>query len=165
MLYSSRDMPGLQMPSTDARSRGFTLIEVMIVVAILGLLLAMAMPGMKRVRENAQNSRFASDLNVARSAFLEYSFFNGTYPPDVTPGIMPQGMEDYLLRMRWNKRTSVGGQWDWDYQQFGTRAGVSVYQPTADATQLQRLDEMIDDGNLNTGIFRARSAGYISVIE
>jgi len=74
-------------------------------------------------------------------------------------------MTEYLSRMHWNLDTALGGQWDWDYQVFGVKAGVSVYQPTASTSQIQRLDEMIDDGNLNTGNFRSRSSGYVYVLE
>ena len=137
----------------------------MVVVAVIGLLAAMAMAGFKRAGENARNSRYASDLEVARTAFIEYSFIHGRYPPDVTPGIMPTGMSESLARMKWAKETSLGGRWDWDYRQFGVTAGVSVYRPSANREQLQRLDQLIDDGNLNTGGFRARADGYISVIE
>ena len=49
--------------------------------------------------------------------------------------------------------------------QFGVKAGVSVYQPTAPHDQLQRLDAILDDGDLSTGSFRARAAGYIFIIE
>lgn len=145
--------------------RGFTLIELMIVVAILGLLLAMALPGFIRARENAQNSRFAADLRVACDAFTEYALNEGHYPADRTPGQMPDGMEEWLARMHWTRTTPIGGQWDWDYQQFGTQAGVSVYQPTARTAQLQRLDALIDDGDLSSGFFHQRSGGYIQVLE
>ena len=54
--------------------------------------------------------------------------------------------------------------WDWDYKQFGCTAGISVYQPMADAAQMQELDALIDDGDLSSGNFRTRSDGYIYVI-
>jgi hypothetical protein len=34
----------------------------------------------------------------------------------------------------------------------------------ADAAQMQELDALIDDGDLSSGNFRARSDGYIYVI-
>jgi hypothetical protein len=74
-------------------------------------------------------------------------------------------MEDYLWRFPWTSVNTLGGLWDWDYKQFGCTAGVSVYQPTAPRAQLEALDRIIDDGNLATGMFRERSAGFIAVIE
>ncbi len=138
----------------------------MIVVAIIALLAVIAVPAYAKVRYNAQNARFIADLRTAKHAFLQYSFdHRGQYPPDVTPAISPAGMAEDQGRFPWTERASIGGYWDWDNAQFGTQAGVSVYQPTASLDQLRQIDMIIDDGDLATGSFRARADGYISIIE
>lgn len=144
---------------------GFTLTELMIVVAIVGLLAAIAIPSFAHARERSLNVRFAADLQVAKAAFIEYSFDHGKYPPDTMPSVVPNGMADYLKRVAWTQPTTLGGQWDWDNSQFGFKAGVSVYRPTASSGQMLQLDKTIDDGNLFTGEFRSRSDGYIGIIE
>jgi prepilin-type N-terminal cleavage/methylation domain-containing protein len=144
---------------------GFTLVEVMVVAATIGLLASIAVPGMRKARENAENGAYIGNLRTAVSAFELYSLENGAYPADKTPGIMPAGMEDYLAKMDWAGETPIGGKWDWDYGVFGVTAGVSVKDPTVPLSQLQRLDAHLDDGNLETGSFRRRAGGYISVIE
>lgn len=140
-------------------------MELMIVVAIIGLLAAIAVPNFVRAREDVQNGAYLSDLRVATGAFQEYSVINGEYPPDRTPAQMPDGMEDYLARMRWSEENTLGGQWDWDSDVFGVTAGISVYRPDAPVDQLIRLDAIIDNGDLGSGEFRSRSLGYIYVIE
>ena len=55
--------------------------------------------------------------------------------------------------------------WDWDYKQFGFTAGISVYRPTVSVTQMQEIDKMINDGDLNAGIFRSRTNDYIYVMQ
>jgi len=137
----------------------------MITVMIIGLLATIALPAFKRAQENASNSRYAADLHVASSAFEEYAISNRGYPSDTTPGVVPTGMAAYLAKMRWSKQTALGGLWDWDYQVFGVKAGVSVYRPSADMVQMQRLDALLDNGNLSTGNFRSRPDGFISIIE
>ena len=137
----------------------------MIVVAVVGLLAAIAIPSFVRARERSLNVRFAADLQVAKAAFTEYSVEHGKYPPDTQPGVVPEGMADYLRRIAWTEPTTIGGQWDWDNSQFGFKAGVSVYSPTASIGQMLRIDKIIDDGNLATGEFQSRANGYIGAIE
>jgi prepilin-type N-terminal cleavage/methylation domain-containing protein len=164
-MQTAKTNPGSARVEHAPPRQGFTLVELMVVVAVIGLLAAIALPAFAKVRSSSQNSCFVASLRTAKGAFVQYSFEHGRYPPDVTPGIVPPGMADYLGSFAWTQPTSLGGQWDWDDGQFGFRAGVSVYQPSAPIEQMKKIDQMIDDGNLASGGFQARSAGYISVIE
>ncbi|HEY4283945.1 MAG TPA: prepilin-type N-terminal cleavage/methylation domain-containing protein [Chthoniobacterales bacterium] len=53
--------------------RGFTLVEIMIVVAIIALLAAIAVPGFLRARKRAQASRILNDLRLIDSAVDQYA--------------------------------------------------------------------------------------------
>jgi len=57
---------------TKKRS-GFTLVEIMIVVAIIALLAAIAVPGFLRARKRAQASRILNDLRMIDSAVDQYA--------------------------------------------------------------------------------------------
>ena len=53
--------------------RGFTLVEIMIVVAIIALLASIAVPGFLRARKRAQASRIINDLRLIDSAIDQYA--------------------------------------------------------------------------------------------
>lgn len=61
--------------------RGFSLIELVIVIAILGILAAIAVPRMSRGAAGATSAQLRSDLAVMRSAIeLYYAEHNNNYP-------------------------------------------------------------------------------------
>jgi prepilin-type N-terminal cleavage/methylation domain-containing protein len=64
----------LVMNHTAAESqKGFTLVEIMIVVAIIALLAAIAVPGFLRARKRSQASRILNDLRMIDSACDQYA--------------------------------------------------------------------------------------------
>ena len=52
---------------------GFTLVEIMIVVAIIALLAAIAVPNFLRARKRSQATRMLEDLRVIDSAIDQYA--------------------------------------------------------------------------------------------
>lgn len=144
---------------------GFTLVEIMTVVVIIGLLASIALPAFSLSRKTAIANRVAEDLRTFTDAFEIYATENGSYPADMGPGSLPSVMNDYLRKSVFEAKTPAGGNYDWDNGQFGTTAGVSVFSPTVELEVLQKVDTILDDGNLAAGRFRSRAAGYIYVIE
>ena len=55
---------------------GFTLVEIMIVVAIIALLAAIAVPGFLRARKRSQASRIINDLRLIDAAVDQYAIEN-----------------------------------------------------------------------------------------
>lgn len=53
--------------------RGFTLVEIMIVVAIIALLASIAVPGFLRARKRSQASRIINDLRLIDGAIDMYA--------------------------------------------------------------------------------------------
>ena len=57
-------------------NQGFTLVEIMIVVSIIALLAAIAVPGFLRARKRSQASRIINDLRLIDSAVDQYAIEN-----------------------------------------------------------------------------------------
>ena len=65
------------------RKRGFTLVEIMIVVAIIALLAAIAIPNLLRARVNANEAAGVSALKTIATAAISYRSVNTAYPADL----------------------------------------------------------------------------------
>ena len=139
----------------------------MIVVGIIALVAAIALPSFLRARQRAQNTKFINALRVASSAFDTYAIEHGNYPPDANRGIVPTGMDNYFDHtFDFTALTPIGGRWDWDKDVFGFKAGLSVVDPNALQIQLQDIDKSWDDGNLITGHFQDKgSRRYSQILE
>jgi prepilin-type N-terminal cleavage/methylation domain-containing protein len=60
----------------NERRGGFTLVEIMIVVAIIALLAAIAVPGFLRARKRSQASDILNDLRLIDAAVDQYAIEN-----------------------------------------------------------------------------------------
>jgi prepilin-type N-terminal cleavage/methylation domain-containing protein len=70
-----------------SREAGFTFIEMIIVVTILGLLVAIAVPHWMRARDNTRLSYIYSNLRVVESAKTEWAMDNHKTTGDPVPNI------------------------------------------------------------------------------
>jgi prepilin-type N-terminal cleavage/methylation domain-containing protein len=62
---------------------GFTLVEIMIVVAIIALLAAIAVPGFLRARKRSQASKILNDLRLIDGAVDQYAIETARKTGDV----------------------------------------------------------------------------------
>lgn len=77
----------MHMKTNTRSTKGFTLVEIMIVVVIIGLLAAMAIPAFQKVRENSIGKAMENDARQIASAAQQYFLENAgvtTIPFSVT---------------------------------------------------------------------------------
>lgn len=146
----------LHMPSAKV-NRGFTLIEIMVVVIIIGLLAAVIVPQVIDRVDDARVSKAKQDIQAIESALVMFRLDNFRYPStDQGLTALVQQPSDPSIR-NWRpggylKRVSKD-PWGNDYQYVfpGTRGGeYDLYTLGADA-QPGGEGPNADIGNWNIG--------------
>jgi general secretion pathway protein G len=99
---------GKTMRKAGVRSgRGFTLIEIMIVFALIGILVGLALPRYGPARRKAQEAVLREDLYVMRKLINEYYTDKGKYPAALRTLVE----ENYLRTLPIDPMTGSADTW------------------------------------------------------
>src|ERR1017187_763548 len=89
--------------------KGFSLVELMIVVAIIGILSAVAIPNFSRFQRKARRSEVKNNLSSYYTTELSYSAENNIYAGNFSvTGFNPVGTLNYRIDVGQN--TQAGNQ-------------------------------------------------------
>jgi type II secretion system protein G len=117
IYFAMHDCKPLHQSETFSQKRlkrGFTLLELLLVISIIGLLATILLPALQASKNKAYQSRARSELNSIRTALELYqSDHGGSYPSDVSRGL-PAGVEIYLNPGQWPAAPWPGSEYDWD---------------------------------------------------
>ena len=146
---------------------GFSLIELVIVVLILGIVAAVTVPRMSNVASDAETAALARDLRVLGDHAQVLYAKNGHWPNTLFSTQIPNGFEAQLQDGSFSGRP-LDGVWAW----FGSNPpfghvgpGIFMWGTMTDdrLSRVQKIDQSLDDGVLETGSVRMtkRSSMYI----
>lgn len=155
------------------RLRGFTLVEIMIVVVIIGLLAAIGMPTFRQVTMRSKATAMVNDIRQFTTSLQTYNHQNGRWPAESGPGEIPAELSG-ALPPNFTKPTPLGGLYDWDYDVspggIPAKATITVasaggFTFTNDAALVEMVDALMDDGVLTTGQVQYNAGSLVFIIE
>ena len=148
-------------PASGGRS-GFSLVEIAVVVAVIGILIALAIPAYKRSQDSTKIAAIENDLRIYEQDFETFELEHKSFPPSQpVAGQYPTGMAD-RMDDTWTLPSPIGGTYRWVYTTEEDPSERSAYIEIVNSTEhpirisperLREIDGDLDDGNTATGQF------------
>lgn len=149
--------------TTFTRNGGFSLIELMVVIVIIGLLAAIAMTSYRNFILRSQLTEMATTLGQFAREFEVWEQVNGHYPDD-SHVALPDANGLAINQDDWSRTTLLGGNWNWEGPDGYDYAGISIVGITAEEEDIMQFDSILDDGVLTSGKFRRTNNGRYTFI-
>ena len=124
------------MSSSNRRVTGFTLIEILIVVIILGILAAVVIPQLSHATTDARRSAMASTVQTLRNQVALYRVQHSDKLPDATN----------FWNLMMSKTDATGAAWTTS----STTGPFGPYMQTQPANALNALSTVLDGTNAST---------------
>ncbi len=130
---------------TDKRRGGFTLVELMVAVSIVGIVAGLAIPNLRTMIYRARAAEVSADLEVVRVAALQYQAEQNSWPGEELVGVVPAGLGIYLP----DNFVFAGNGYELDYENWDFPGGFPG-DPTT--TQLIGVSVTADTNELGNAV-------------
>lgn len=127
------------------KQKGFTLLELLIVIVIIGILALIIVPGLVSGPKRARDAQRKSDLRGVKNALETYYNDNNSYPSGDYAGLTGQLVTDYIQTIPTDPKSGNPG---YTYEPTCASGTCSAYIMTA--TLENNKDSQIKSGTTNT---------------
>jgi general secretion pathway protein G len=116
------------------REAGFTLLELLVVMTIIGILAAIAVPALRDSPQRAREAALKEDLFALRSVIDQYHGDKGNYPADLATLVT----EGYLRKIPLDPMTKSAETWVIAYEEAptdtssGSSSGLGSFSNSSD---------------------------------
>lgn len=108
--------------------RGFTLLEMMVVVAIIAILAAILLPNFTRARAQAMTAACMGNIKTIATALELYYSDNQAYPAASNKAVQDLGLTGYLNQTPIDPAASPGSSYTVTTTNTGSGSGTAGYQ-------------------------------------
>jgi prepilin-type N-terminal cleavage/methylation domain-containing protein len=137
------------------RRGGFSLIEVLIALILVGILVRFAIPNYTEVKRRAKAAKLIGDMRAIRTAAFAYYTEKGTWPAEAGPGVVPPELVPHLPE----NFSFTKPEYTLDWESWSGGGGDDQAAEALIGTTAITVDEKLAEA-----AYRLSSSGYVPII-